>query len=145
MASNANDEVSRPILFTTETRYPLPSQKFMIPSSWKRYQLSQLINKALSLPKPVPFDFLVRGEILRTSLGEWCTEKGIGDVRVYDVWLYSNRLTAYVRRKIPWKLNTSSRLCLQSGWLTSLTRIGFHQYPVKSTGKYRSLFFTYFG
>jgi hypothetical protein len=90
MASNANDEVSRPILFTTETRYPLPSQNFMIPSSWKRYQLSQLINKALSLPKPVPFDFLVRGEILRTSLGEWCTEKGIGDVRVCDVWLYSD-------------------------------------------------------
>jgi ribosome biogenesis protein len=54
----------------------------MIPSSWKRYQLSQLINKALSLPKPVPFDFLVRGEILRTSLGEWCTEKGVGEVRL---------------------------------------------------------------
>jgi ribosome biogenesis protein len=52
----------------------------MIPSTWKRYQLSQLINKALSLLTPIPFDFLVRGEILRTSLGEWCTENGTGEV-----------------------------------------------------------------
>lgn len=54
----------------------------MIPTTWKRYQLSQLINKALSLPKPVPFDFLVQGEVLRTGLGEWCAGKGIGEVRL---------------------------------------------------------------
>ena len=53
----------------------------MIPSTWKRYQLSQLVNKALSLPKPVPFDFLIRGEILRASLREWCAEKGVAEVR----------------------------------------------------------------
>lgn len=52
----------------------------MIPLDWKRYQLSQLINKALDLPKPIPFDFLVHGEILRTSLLEWRTEKGVGEV-----------------------------------------------------------------
>ena len=52
----------------------------MIPAIWKRYQLSQLVNKALSLDKPVPFDFIVRGEILRTSLSEWCAENGVGEV-----------------------------------------------------------------
>jgi hypothetical protein len=52
----------------------------VIPTTWKRYQLSQLINKALSLDKPVPFDFLVRGEILRTSFGEWCVENVVGEV-----------------------------------------------------------------
>jgi ribosome biogenesis protein YTM1 len=77
----ASDDASRPVVFTTETQYPLPSQKIMVPSLWKRYQLSQLINKTLSLLQPVPFDFLVRGEILRSSLEEWCTEKGIGEVR----------------------------------------------------------------
>ena len=80
MASTSG-ETSHPVVFTTQTAYPLPSQKFMIPTSWKRYQLSQLVNKALSLPKPIPFDFLVRGEILRGTLAEWCTEKGIGEVR----------------------------------------------------------------
>lgn len=52
----------------------------MIPLDWKRYQLSQLINKALNLPKPIPFDFLVHGEILITSLCEWRAEKGVGEV-----------------------------------------------------------------
>lgn len=75
------------MVFTTQTAYPLPSQKFMIPASWRRYQLSQLVNKALSLAKPIPFDFLVRGEILRTSLGEWCAEKGVGEVSQSCLWL----------------------------------------------------------
>lgn len=79
MASTS--ELTHPVVFTTQTPYPLPSQKFMIPTTWKRYQLSQLVNKALSLPKPIPFEFLVRGEILRGTLAEWCTEKGIGEVR----------------------------------------------------------------
>jgi ribosome biogenesis protein YTM1 len=55
----------------------------MIPTTWKRYQLSQLVNKALSLDKPVPFDFIVRGEILRTILSEWCIENGVGEVCVF--------------------------------------------------------------
>ena len=58
----------------------------MIPTTWKRYQLSQLVNKALSLPKPIPFEFLVRGEILRGTLAEWCAEKGIGEVRRLAQW-----------------------------------------------------------
>ena len=74
-------EVSHPVVFTTTTQYPLPSQKFMIPASWKRYQLSQLVNKALDLPRVVPFDFIVGGEILRGSLAEWTAEKGVGEVR----------------------------------------------------------------
>jgi ribosome biogenesis protein YTM1 len=53
----------------------------MIPASWRRYQLSQLVNKALSLEKPVPFDFLVRGELLHATLSEWCSEHGVGEVR----------------------------------------------------------------
>lgn len=81
MASTA--EHSQPVSFTTQTAYPLPTQKFLIPTTWKRYQLSQLVNKALSLSRVVPFDFLVRGEILRSSLGEWCAENGMGEVSVH--------------------------------------------------------------
>ena len=54
----------------------------MIPLDWRRYQLSQLINKALSLTRPIPFDFLVRGAILRTTLGECRAENGITEVRI---------------------------------------------------------------
>ena len=80
MASTSSSVPTHPVVFTTQTPYALPSQKFMIPTTWKRYQLSQLVNKALSLPKPIPFEFLVRGEILRGTLAEWCTEKGVGEV-----------------------------------------------------------------
>ena len=83
MAPSPKDDSSstQPVVFTTQTTYLLPAQKFMIPTTWKRYQLSQLVNKALSLTTPVPFDFLVRGEILRGTLAEWCHENGVGEVR----------------------------------------------------------------
>jgi ribosome biogenesis protein YTM1 len=77
----SNDVASQPVSFFTQTQYPIPSQKFMIPTSWKRFQLSQLINKTLVLENPVPFDFLVRGEILRASLSAWCANNGVGEVR----------------------------------------------------------------
>ena len=80
MASASTSQLTHPVVFTTQTPYPLPSQKFMIPATWKRYQLSQLVNKALSLPKLIPFEFLVRGEVLRGTLAEWCAEKGVGEV-----------------------------------------------------------------
>ena len=83
MASSSKDDASstQPVVFRTKTAYLLPVQKFMIPTTWKRYQLSQLVNKALSLTTPVPFDFLVGGEILRGTLAEWCHEKGVGEAR----------------------------------------------------------------
>ena len=81
MSTNTASMTSQPVVFSTRTQYPLPSQKFMIPTSWKRYQLSQLINKALSLEKPVPFDFLVKGELLHTTLSQWCADNGVGEVR----------------------------------------------------------------
>ncbi|KAI9512512.1 WD40 repeat-like protein [Russula earlei] len=61
---------SLPVIFSTKTPYQLPPQKFMIPASWRRFQLSQLINTALALPRVVPFDFLIRGVLLGGCLSE---------------------------------------------------------------------------
>ncbi len=109
-------ELTLPIVFTTQTPYVLPSQSFMIPSSWKRYQLSQLVNKALSLLKPIPFDFLVRGELLHGSLADWCTERGVGTVCVVFVVSsdlledkFLTRATILSSRKRRWKCSTSSQ------------------------------------
>jgi hypothetical protein len=103
---------SAAVVFTTKTPYVLPSQKFMIPHDWKRYQLSQLINKALSLAQPIPFDFLVRGAILRTTLGECRAENGITEVRLalgdsVDR-VHDNRANGQ-DRKTPSSLSISSR------------------------------------
>ncbi|EAU81305.1 microtubule-associated protein YTM1 [Coprinopsis cinerea okayama7 len=80
-ASTSNQAV----VFSTQTPYPLPSQKYMIPTTWRRYHLSQLVNKALGLAKPVPFDFLVKGEILRTTIAEWCAENGVGEEETLEI------------------------------------------------------------
>ena len=42
----------------------------MIPASWRRFQLSQLINTALGITHIVPFDFLIHGVLLGGSLSE---------------------------------------------------------------------------
>ena len=86
----------------------------MIPKTWKRYQLSQLVNKALSLTNPVPFDFLVRGEILRGTLMEWCHEKGVGEVcSMASTDMFLNTYTVSVDKSVScrrkhWKLNISN-------------------------------------
>ncbi|KXN88964.1 Ribosome biogenesis protein YTM1 [Leucoagaricus sp. SymC.cos] len=77
--------MQQPVVFTTKTPYPLPTQKFMIPTTWRRYHLSQLVNKALSLSTSIPFDFLVRGEILKSSLGEWCSRNGVGEEETLEI------------------------------------------------------------
>ncbi|KAK7680320.1 ribosome biogenesis protein ytm1 [Cerrena zonata] len=104
---------SHPVVFTTQTAYSLPSQKFMIPASWKRYQLSQLVNKALSLAKPIPFDFLVRGEILRTTLGEWCSEKGIGEEETLEIEYFESVMPPQKMSSLPhedWVSSVSATL-----------------------------------
>ncbi|KAG2749856.1 WD40 repeat-like protein [Suillus brevipes Sb2] len=65
----------------------------MILLDWKRYQLSQLINKALGLPKPIPFDFLAYGQILRTSLLEWRAEKGVGEIEYFESVMPPQRMS----------------------------------------------------
>ncbi|KAG2353814.1 WD40-repeat-containing domain protein [Suillus spraguei] len=104
---------SHPVIFTTQTPYALPSQKFMIPLDWKRYQLSQLINKALDLPKPIPFDFLVHGEILRVSLLEWRAEKGVGEEDTLEIEYFESVMPPQRMSELPhedWVSSVSCRI-----------------------------------
>lgn len=52
----------------------------MVPSDWRRFQLSELINKVLENDQAIPFDFLVGDELLRTSLGNYTQSKGLTEV-----------------------------------------------------------------
>ena len=130
--------VSHPVVFTTQTSYPLPSQKFMIPASWRRYQLSQLVNKALSLVKPVPFDFLVRGEILRTTLGEWCAENGVGEVRAIlsaCIREIDPETCLYYRKRL-WRLSILNLSCHPRRCLHYLTKIGYPRSHANNLGAF---------
>ena len=59
----------------------------------RRYALSTLVNTLLENEKPVPFEFLVNGSFLRTSLEEYLTANGISAENTLSV--------EYVRAIIP--------------------------------------------
>lgn len=80
--TSANPAMTMPIRLTSKTqRHALPDSRFMIPSDWRRYQLSELINKVLAHDQAVPFDFIINGELLRTTLGAFAKAKGLTEVR----------------------------------------------------------------
>ncbi|KAJ7600613.1 WD40-repeat-containing domain protein, partial [Mycena floridula] len=124
MASTSSSAPSCAVVFTTQTPYPLPSQKFMIPTSWKRYQLSQLVNKALSLAQPVPFDFLVRGELLSASLGHWCTENGVGEEETLEIEYIESVLPPQKISDLPHEDWVSSVSCKIPGYFVTASYDG---------------------
>ncbi|RPD60689.1 WD40 repeat-like protein [Lentinus tigrinus ALCF2SS1-6] len=124
MASTSSSEPTHPVVFTTQTQYALPSQKFMIPTTWKRYQLSQLVNKALSLPKPIPFEFLIRGEILRGTLAEWCAEKGVGEEETLEIEYFESLMPPQRMSTLPHEDWVSSVSCQLSGYFLTASYDG---------------------
>ncbi|RXW14654.1 hypothetical protein EST38_g11200 [Candolleomyces aberdarensis] len=92
----------------------------MIPTTWRRYHLSQLVNKALGLEKAIPFDFLVRGEILRTTLAEWCAERGVGEEETLEIEYIESVLPPQKISEFPHESWVSSVSCkLSSHFLTA--------------------------
>lgn len=70
-----------PIRLTSRAdKHAIPESKFMVPSDWKRFQLSELINRVLENEQVIPFDFLIGDELLRTSLGGYTQSKGLTEV-----------------------------------------------------------------
>lgn len=60
---------------------------------FRRYALSSLLNTILENEKPVPFDFLINGAFLRSSLDDYLTQHGISS----ETTLYLE----YVKASIP--------------------------------------------
>lgn len=59
----------------------------------RRYALSTLVNNLLGSEKPVPFEFLINGTFLRTSIDEYLTDHGISAETTLEI--------EYVRALIP--------------------------------------------
>ncbi|KAF8422879.1 microtubule-associated protein YTM1 [Tirmania nivea] len=49
----------------------------LVPTSLRRYGLSQIVNHLLETPAPVPFDFLIDGVFLKTNLDDYLTANGL--------------------------------------------------------------------
>lgn len=59
----------------------------------RRYQLSTLVNRLLETEQPIPLEFLINGQFLRTSLDEFLTQNGISAETTLNV--------EYVKALIP--------------------------------------------
>ncbi|KAF3292566.1 ribosome bioproteinsis protein ytm1 [Orbilia oligospora] len=80
-------------LSTRDTTLSIPLQPLRIPTNLKRYGLSTLVNHLLETSKPIPFDFLIDGKYLRTSIDEYLTQAGLSSEKPLDV--------EYVRSQLP--------------------------------------------
>jgi ribosome biogenesis protein YTM1 len=81
---------------TTEADLQLPDSKrqLLVPADIRRYGLSRVLNSELMLDTgSIPFDFLVNGAFLRTSLEDYLATNGLS--------LETNLTLQYVRSLIP--------------------------------------------
>jgi ribosome biogenesis protein YTM1 len=81
---------------TTEADLQLPESKrqLLVPADIRRYGLSRVLNSESMLDTgSIPFDFLVNGSFLRTSLEDYLTTNGLS--------LETNLTLQYVRSLIP--------------------------------------------
>ncbi|BDD56458.1 ribosome bioproteinsis protein ytm1 [Monascus purpureus] len=65
----------------------------LVPTGLRRYALSTLVNNLLGNEKPVPFEFLINGTFLRTSIDEYLTANEISSETTLEI--------EYIRALIP--------------------------------------------
>ncbi|KAH7306095.1 microtubule-associated protein-like protein ytm1 [Rhexocercosporidium sp. MPI-PUGE-AT-0058] len=70
-------------------------RQLLVPTNVRRYGLSQILNSEsmLNTDAPIPFDFLINGTFLRTTLEEYLTANGLSSETTVDL--------QYVRSLIP--------------------------------------------
>ncbi|KAM5438241.1 ribosome biogenesis protein ytm1 [Microsporum ferrugineum] len=97
-AGESSSQVQRQVRLRLTSRHaelalPESTGPILVPTDLRRYALSTLVNNLLELPKPVPFEFLINGRYLRTSIDDYLTANGISAETVLDI--------EYVRALIP--------------------------------------------
>ncbi|KAH8804568.1 microtubule-associated protein-like protein ytm1 [Xylogone sp. PMI_703] len=84
--------------FTTSSpgiELPEHKRQLLVPTNVRRYGLSQILNSEamLDTPTPIPFDFLINGAFLRTTLDEYLTANGLSSETTLNL--------QYIRSLIP--------------------------------------------
>ncbi|EMC91316.1 hypothetical protein BAUCODRAFT_79789 [Baudoinia panamericana UAMH 10762] len=104
MATTTTETVTAPAPRQTQVRIHLHTRSddielpqdtgpILVSTEVKRYQLSTLVNRLLETEKPVPLEFLINGQFLRSSLDDFLTQNGISAETTLRV--------EYVRALIP--------------------------------------------
>ncbi|KAI9353458.1 WD40-repeat-containing domain protein [Obelidium mucronatum] len=75
-------------LSTRQSKYRVGSDEsilLMVPTHLRRFNLSEIVNHLLNEDKKSPFDFIIAGKFLRTSLGQYLEKNGISTENTIDV------------------------------------------------------------
>ncbi|KAK9463823.1 WD40-repeat-containing domain protein [Lipomyces oligophaga] len=72
-------------LSTREANLAVPDVPLLVPLSLRRYGLSEIVNHLLNTDTPIPFDFLINNELLRTSLEDYIVSKGLSAEVIIDL------------------------------------------------------------
>ncbi|SGY37649.1 BQ5605_C003g01851 [Microbotryum silenes-dioicae] len=88
-------------LTTQDAPYEIPATKFLVPASWRRFHLSQLINKVLNKDESTPFDFLINQTLLRSSLGAYCAQSGVSEEVTLEIEYLPSTLPPQLESTIP--------------------------------------------
>lgn len=89
------------------------SNPLFVPVSLKRYGLSEIVNHLLATETPVPFEFLIEGTILKTTLQEYLIKNGLSTE--------SSLTLEYTRAVLPPKFLSSFS---NEDWVSSVDSIG---------------------
>merc|ERR1711939_386009 len=88
-------------LSSKDGSYAIPSSNFFVPSSWRRFHLSELINRVLEHETPVPFDFVIDGKLLRSSLAAYCAANGVSEESIVEIEYLPSTLPPQLQQTIP--------------------------------------------
>ncbi|BFZ53644.1 ribosome bioproteinsis protein ytm1 [Savitreella phatthalungensis] len=78
---------------TKDPSLQIEDRPIVVPTSLRRYGLSEVVNHLLSTETPIPFSFLIGGELLGTTLAEHLVKKALSSEAVLEV--------EYVRSILP--------------------------------------------
>ncbi|KAI5849978.1 WD40-repeat-containing domain protein [Tricharina praecox] len=113
---------------TRDTEISVPTAPILVPSNLKRLGLSQVVNHLLASSQSIPFDFLVDGAYLRSTIDAYILENGLSSESVLTL--------EYVRAAVPPKFLTSFQ---HDDWVSSVaasTATNKQRAPVVLTGSY---------
>lgn len=84
-------------LRTSQNTLSIPDVPYLVPTTWKRTQLSTLVNRLIqqqgnhdeqfapTTTKSIPFDFIIDGQLLRTSLTQYLQSKELTEESTLEI------------------------------------------------------------
>ncbi|CAG8502747.1 18261_t:CDS:10 [Acaulospora morrowiae] len=86
MSETTEEKSQIQVRFITQQReYTVTDSAILVPTNLRRYGLSEIINHLLGFEKPIPFDFIINNQFLRTSLSEYLIKHEISTENIITI------------------------------------------------------------